>query len=616
MRRIISAITVLALALSLVATTTQANAVVAGYDSAYAGESAFLSLAPGQSGSFTVFFANTGTTSWVAGSASQVDLAACKDDKVTCDQQDATEAPFNSGWRSATRYATHSQSTVAPGGIGTFTYNVMVPAGTAAGTYRFNGALVLSATGADIRNEGYYQDVTVATTGTPGVITSISPTSGTVAGGTTVTITGTGFVCTPSFPTVNFGANAATVTSCGATSIVATSPAGAAGSVQVTETNVGAPASNGVTYIYGDTTKPTYNSVTVAGSVATVTFSEPVCRNTAWDGGDWDITVNGATTTSDTADSAPTCDSNTAATNGVTSFNVFLSAPVVNGDIVTVRLNTRTGTATNDGIQDAVGNKATAPRTNSATATAPDTTKPTLVSASGNGGSTTLTLTFSEPVYCSDALDAGDVKLESGTTTILSLAGSSCKTTAAEAKTSYTVTLASAMAANTSYVVTLTTTTDETRDVSGNQIASPATISFTTGAADTTPPTLTDARIVTNAGLTTNMDSGDVFTITFSEAMNTNTVGDTISVQDTQNSPSQGNTATLNCGTGEATCVFDSTKTVLTVTITGTFTVSGPSGSNKAITYPATITSLGGFSDTGGNAPNLAGSADRIIDVE
>ena len=161
MRRIISAISVLALAFSLVASATSANAAVAGYDSAYAGESAFLSLTPGQSGSFTVFFANTGTTSWTKGSASQVDLAACLDDKVTCNSQDATEAPFNSGWLSATRYATHSQTTVAPGGIGTFTYNVAVPAGTAAGTYRFNGALVLSATGADIRNEGYYQDVTV-----------------------------------------------------------------------------------------------------------------------------------------------------------------------------------------------------------------------------------------------------------------------------------------------------------------------------------------------------------------------------------------------------------------------------------------------------------------------
>jgi hypothetical protein len=178
MRRIVTAITAAAMALSLVSMAMPANAV-AGYDSAYAGESAFLTLNAGQSGTFTVFFQNTGTTAWARGTASQVDLAACLEDKVTCNAQDASEAPFNSGWLSTTRYATHTQTTVAPGSIGTFTYNVAVPSGQAAGTYRFNGALVLSSTGADIHNEGYYQDVTVPTSVgscTPTTITT-TPTS-------------------------------------------------------------------------------------------------------------------------------------------------------------------------------------------------------------------------------------------------------------------------------------------------------------------------------------------------------------------------------------------------------------------------------------------------------
>lgn len=178
MRRIVTAITAAAMALSLVSMATPANAV-AGYDSAYAGESAFLTLNAGQSGTFTVFFQNTGTTSWAKGTATQVDLAACNEDKVTCNSQDASEAPFASGWLSTTRYATHTQTTVAPGSIGTFTYNVAAPAGQAAGTYRFNGALVLSSTGADIHNEGYYQDVTVPTavgSCTPTAITT-TPTS-------------------------------------------------------------------------------------------------------------------------------------------------------------------------------------------------------------------------------------------------------------------------------------------------------------------------------------------------------------------------------------------------------------------------------------------------------
>jgi hypothetical protein len=159
MRRIVTAITAATLALGLVAQSVPAAAVT-GFDSAYAGESAFLTLNPGQSGTFTVFFANTGATTWTKGTSTQVDLAACLEDKVTCDQQDAREAPFNSGWLSATRYATSTQTSVAPGQIGTFTYNVLVPTG-ASGLYRFNGALRLASTAEDIHNEGYFQDVNV-----------------------------------------------------------------------------------------------------------------------------------------------------------------------------------------------------------------------------------------------------------------------------------------------------------------------------------------------------------------------------------------------------------------------------------------------------------------------
>jgi hypothetical protein len=174
MRRIVTAISAAALAFSMVSMAMPANAA-AGFDSAYAGESAFLTLNPGQAGTFTVFFANTGTTAWTKGTATQVDLAACLEDKVTCNQQDAGEAPFNppspNSWLSATRYTTHTQTTVAPGAIGTFTYNVQVPS-TATGLHRFNGATVVSTTGADVHNEGYYQDVNI-----PGQQASCNPTA-------------------------------------------------------------------------------------------------------------------------------------------------------------------------------------------------------------------------------------------------------------------------------------------------------------------------------------------------------------------------------------------------------------------------------------------------------
>jgi hypothetical protein len=72
-----------------------------------------------------------------------------------------------------------------------------------------------------------------ASTGTPApVVTAISPRSGGVAGGTTVTVTGTGFTSATS---VQFGGNdASSMTLVSDTQITATSPPGAAGTVDVT----------------------------------------------------------------------------------------------------------------------------------------------------------------------------------------------------------------------------------------------------------------------------------------------------------------------------------------------------------------------------------------------
>jgi len=601
MRRIVTAISAAALAFSLVASATPANAAVAGYDSAYLGQSDWLVRSPGQTGSWTVIFQNTGTTTWTRGTSTEVEFAACLEDKVTCNAQDASEAGFNNGWLSATRYADMNQTAVDPGQAASFTVNITVPSSQPGGTHHFNGAVVKADTGADIRNEGAFFDVLVtgAATGGAATITSLSPTTGSTNGGTAVTITGTNFVCTPATPTVTFDTSAATVTSCGSTTITATTPAHAAGSVNVTVTNQGAAASNAVTFVYADTTRPTYNSVTVAGNIATVTFSEAVCRNAVFVAGDWTATVNGVANVV-TGDSVPAC--NSTFTNGVTTANVFLTTAAPTGSFVAVTLETQGGNK----LRDTAGNLAVAPRSNTTTAGAADTTAPTLTGASGNGGSTTLTLTFNEPVWCGDAREAGDITVTTGTTTIASTATNTCPTTAATAATSYTVTLASALASSTSYSVTVTSDANETQDVAGNDLASPATTSFISGVQDTTAPTITDARIVTNSGLTTNMDSGDVFTMTFSEEMNTTTSGDQINVEDADTGSVDA--GTITCGTN-ATCSFNTAGTVLTVTITGAV------GAND-VGYPATITSLLGFGDTGGNQPNLGASSDRIIDSE
>src|SRR5207245_6985338 len=176
MRKIVTAVSAASVALSMLAMAVPASAVT-GYDSAYAGESAFVNISPGQTQNFQVFCANAGTTTWSRGTSTQVDLAACLEDKTTCNAQDAAEASWNSGWLSATRYATTVQTTTAPGALGTFSYNVTAPVGAAAGNYRFNGDLVLSTTGERIHPEGYYQDATIgggAGTGAA-VLTSLNP---------------------------------------------------------------------------------------------------------------------------------------------------------------------------------------------------------------------------------------------------------------------------------------------------------------------------------------------------------------------------------------------------------------------------------------------------------
>ena len=84
------------------------------------------------------------------------------------------------------------------------------------------------------------------TAGTP-TITSLSPITGSIAGGTAVVITGTNLTTATS---VSFGGTPATPTSTTATSILVTAPAHAAGSVSVTVTTAGGPATGSLSYNY------------------------------------------------------------------------------------------------------------------------------------------------------------------------------------------------------------------------------------------------------------------------------------------------------------------------------------------------------------------------------
>jgi len=196
LHKILTAVTALAVVASLLAGAAGQAAAVTGYDSAYFGESAFLTLGPGQSGQFAVGFNNTGSTGWLVGSTSQVDLTICLPDKTTCNTT-SPNAAFASAWLSSTAYATASTTFVGPGQTGYFVYNVTVPTAATPGTYRFNGDLALHGTASMIHPQGYYQDVQVpsvgaaaklACTATPASIAAGTNASG-VGATSTITVT-------------------------------------------------------------------------------------------------------------------------------------------------------------------------------------------------------------------------------------------------------------------------------------------------------------------------------------------------------------------------------------------------------------------------------------------
>jgi len=93
-------------------------------------------------------------------------------------------------------------------------------------------------------------------------VTSVSPIAGKAAGGDTVTITGTGFLSTVATTGVKFGAtNAASFTVDSDTQITATTPAQAAGQVDVTVTNTSGTSSTSSADQFIFDTTPTVTSI-------------------------------------------------------------------------------------------------------------------------------------------------------------------------------------------------------------------------------------------------------------------------------------------------------------------------------------------------------------------
>ena len=300
----------------------------------------------------------------------------------------------------------------------------------------------------------------------------------------------------------------------------------------------------------------------------TVSWSESVCRVV----GSWPRTGPATTSPepgkrSQRGDSTVVCDAE-ATTVRLTS-TLTLANPMPNGAFVEATLNIR-GVATtasdNEDIRDIAGNFASAPQSRQATATAPETTAPTIVSAQGAVGSTTVTVTFSEPVYCTGLTFGGeDITLDDSNAatadpTVTGTGSNACGSGVTTADTSFSVTLGAALPADRTYTLTLTPEANQLQDIVGNELANPSSIAFTTGAGDFTPPTMVDARMVNNLLTTDFTEVGDSFSLTFSEAMN-GTVTGTIQTQD-----QDGTILNMTCGTS-VTCTWNTAVTTITVTI-------------------------------------------------
>src|SRR6185369_15586223 len=148
-----------------------------------------------------------------------------------------------------------------------------------------SGSLTVTAPpNANVAPPGYYMLFILNSNGVPSVasslllsssstppptVTSISPNSGTINGGTAVSITGTGFLAGA---TVSMGGTASTgVTVVNSTTITATTPAHAAGPVNVIVTNSDTQSgtlTQGFTYTTGSNPPPTLTGVSPASGTA------------------------------------------------------------------------------------------------------------------------------------------------------------------------------------------------------------------------------------------------------------------------------------------------------------------------------------------------------------
>lgn len=263
------------------------------------------------------------------------------------------------------------------------------------------------------------------------------------------------------------------------------------------------------TFIIADIIPPTVQSVSPANGAASVavnsavniTFSEPMDP----------LTINGTNITLKTTSSG-TAVTGTVTYNAATNTATFTpSGALAFGTGYTVTVTT--------GVKDVAGNALATQFTSTfATAAAPDTTPPTVVSTVPTDGATTVAINTTVTATFSEAMDP--LTITTSTFTLKTTAGAVAVTGTvsydAGTKTA-TFTPSSPLANNTGYTATVTT---GVKDLAGNNMVANKVFTFTT-VADTTPPTVLSTSPTNGA---TGVAVTSVVTVTFSEAMDASTV--------------------------------------------------------------------------------------------
>jgi hypothetical protein len=407
----------------------------------------------------------------------------------------------------------------------------------------------------------------------PPTVSSVSPNSGSTAGGTAVTITGTNFAAGA---TVTFGGTAATnVVVVNSTSITATTPAGSAAAVTVTVTVSGQSGSltSGFTYVV----IPTVSSVTpnsgstAGGTAATITGTNFATGATVTFGG-------------------------TAATNVVvvnsTSITATTPAYAAGAVTVTVTVNGQGGSLTN-GFTYVVP-----PTVSSVSPNSGSTAGGTAVTITGTNFATGATVTFGGTAA------TNVVVVNSTSITATTPAGSAGAVTV-------TVTLSGQSGSLTSgftYVVIPTvsnvspnggsTAGGTAVTITGTNFAAGATVTFGGTAA-------TNVVVVNSTSLTATTPAQAAGAVTVTVTVNgqsgslTNgfiyTVPPTVSSVSPNSGSTAGGTAVTITGTNfaaGATVTFGGTAATNVVVVSGTqITATTPAGSVGAVTV--TVTNLG-----------------------